>query len=518
MAWDRRIGLACGFAGLVLILVTAGFMVVDGGPTVRTELVVAAGLALLAVTVAVDAAGVAQLLRGRAHAALPVVMVTAAVAGVLAAANVVASRSLQGVDLTRSGQHTLTPRSIQAMRELGSDLTVTGLFPPAQRDAEDRAQALFDLYRRQSGHVKVRFLDPDQRGARPPGVARQPPGTVVLQYRDRPAVALDASRQTEAGVTEAVLRLEQSRSPATCWATGDGERDLADANVVSGYSGAARLVQASGYRLREVALAEPGALAACDVLVVLQLGQPLPEASAQAVQGYLAGGGKLLIALDPWPGTGVLASANALLQPYGVGFDGGLVVEGDPASAAAGDDTIPLVTDFGGSPITAGLAGGYVFLPQATPVTAGSAAGATVQTLAETSARAYDIPLQRTDLAHRSSDRRGPFALMRSVERSLGGGRTTRIVVVGTSALAENRTLPPSASGSNGDLLRASLDWLTRQDQLVGVAPRPPPGAPLTLSDGDVRANVALTLVGLPLLIVALGIGVHAGRRRRRSR
>ncbi|HKF77921.1 MAG TPA: Gldg family protein [Candidatus Dormibacteraeota bacterium] len=517
MAWERRLGLACGFAGLVLVLVTAGFVVAQGGPTARTGLVAAAGLALLSVTVAMDPAGVAWLLLGRpAEAALPAVLATAAVAGVLAAANIIVSPSLQAADVTRTGQHTLTSRSVQAMRQLGSDLMVTGLFSPAQRDAEDRAQALLDLYRRQSRHVKVRFLDPDQRGAVPPGLASQPPGTVVLQYRDRPAVALDASRQTEAGVTEVVLRLERSRSPATCWAMGDGERDLADVNVVSGYSGAARLVQASGYRLREVMLAQPGALASCDVLVLLQLGQPLPDASAQAVQGYLAGGGKLLIALDPWPGAGVLASANVLVQPYGLGFDGGLVVEGDLASAAAGDSTIPLVTDFGGSPVTAGLAGTYVFMPQATPVTAGPTAGVTMQTLAETSARAYDIPLQRTDLARRSSDRRGPFALMRSAERSQGGGRTTRVVVVGTSALAENRTLPPSASGSNGDLLRASLDWLTRQDQLVGLAPKPPPAAPLTLNDAAVRANVALTLVGLPLLLVAVGVGVHASRRRRR--
>ena len=54
----------------------------------------------------------------------------------------------------------------------------------------------------------------------------------------------------------------------------------------------------------------------------------------------------------------------------------------------------------------------------------------------------------------------------------------------GTSALAENHTMPPAAASANPALLLASLDWLTRQDSLLGIPPKPPADAALPLTGG----------------------------------
>jgi len=444
------------------------------------------------------------------------VVAGAAVVGVLVAANVLASRGTQAADLTGSGQYTLSPRSVQAVRQLDSDLVVTAFFQPGQEQARHDVQTLLDLYRQQSSRVSVRYVDPDQNDALARGLGVVAPGSVALQYRDRPPMVLGPAQRSESDMTAALVRLESARTPTVCWANGDGERDLRDTNEVSGYSAVAELMRMTNYRARDVALAQQGVPATCDVLVILQLGRPLGDATVRAIQTYLTGGGKLLFAIDPWVDAGVVASANALLGPYGAAFDGGLVVEPDTAHAAAGDPTIPVVYSYGTSPLTRDLAGRYVFLPEATPIAGQAAAGTTSVDLASTTAGAYAIPQQRTDLNRRSTDRPGPFVLLRSIEQARTRG-TTRIVVSGTSALAENRTMPPAASGSNPDLLLASLDWLSEQDTLITIDPKPAPAASLALGDRAIAVNVALTAVLLPLLVGMVGIVIRTRRRPRAS-
>lgn len=509
---ERRAALACAALGVLLLLTALAFILVDGGLSQRTAFVLPAGVALVIVDVLVDPGLVRALLRSpRSRRGSLGVLASAAVVGILVGANVLASRTYRAADLTRSGLYTLSPRSLLVTRQLDSDLVVTGFFRPDEQASRRAAQTLLDLYRQQSQRVKVRFADPDLDA----GLARSldaPAGSIVLQYRARSPVVLGVAQQNEPGVTAAILRLESTRTPTVCWAAGDGERDLKDADEVTGYTAAAELLRTSDYQVRDVLLAQQGVPRGCDVLVVLQLGRPLNDVGLGGIRDYLGRGGKLLLAVDPWTDPGILASANTLIQPYGAAFDGSLVIEPDPAHAAANDSTVPVVYSFGASPITRGLERRYVFFPAATPITGVGVAGDTSIVLAPTTDGAFAIARERTDLSRRAGDRAGPFALMRSVERR-GAAGTTRIVLAGTSAVAENRTLPPATSSANPDLLLASLDWLSQQDALMAIAPKPPPAQPLSLSGRDAAVNVLLT-VPLPILVVlAAGMVVRARRR-----
>jgi ABC-type uncharacterized transport system involved in gliding motility auxiliary subunit len=432
-----------------------------------------------------------------------------AVLAVVIAANALAAGAPQAADLTRGGQYTLAQRSVQVTRQLDADLVITGVYRPDELAARRDASTLLDQYRAQSSRVQVRFVDPDQDAGLVGGLGSPAPGSLVLQYRTRPAIVLGAGRQSESDVTAAIARLQAGRTPVVCWATGDGERDLTSPDPETGYSAAAALLRASSYQTRQVVLGQGGVPPACDALVVLQLTGPLSAAATQAVVAYLAAGGKLLLAVDPWLDPSVVASANGLLQPYGVAFDGGLVIEPDPAHAAANDSTVPVVSSFGASPITSDLNGSVVFLPAATAITGTPGPSATSAALASSTSDAYTIAQQRTDLGRHAADRAGPFVLMRSIE--VGG---TRIVVAGTSALAENRTMPPAASDANPNLLLASVDWLTGQDALLSIPPKPPRAAPLLLAGGAAAWNVAVALP-LPLLaILVAGVLVFVRRRR----
>jgi ABC-type uncharacterized transport system len=514
--WDRRLALAGAAVGVPLVLATLALAVARGGFDQRAALLLVAGIALVLVYAVLDPRGVVALARDRRRRpAAASVLAGAAVVGVLLAGNVLAAGGLQAADLTRSGQYTLTSRSVQVARQLDADLVVTAFFRPDQLTDRRDVETLVDLYRQQSSRVRLRFADPTVDAVLAQSLGVQTAGSVALQYRTRPPVVLGPGQQSEADVTGAIVRLQSARTPVACWAAGEGERDLKDASEITGYSTAADLLRSSSYQTQQVALAQPAIPRACDVLVVLQLGRPLDATAVHAVQTYLSGGGKLLLALDPWLDPAIVTGVNGLLQPYGAAFDGSLVIEPDPAHAAANDSTVPVVYDFGPSSITADLAGRYVFFPVATPVTGTPALGTTSAALASTAADAYAIPQERTDLSRRAGDRPGPFVLMRSIERRQGAA-TTRIVLAGSSALAENRTMPPAASGANPDLLLASLDWLSQQDTPVSIPPRPPAAAPLSLSDRDARVNVLVALP-LPLLAIAVGGLLVRYRRRRRS-
>ncbi len=114
----------------------------------------------------------------------------------------------------------------------------------------------------------------------------------------------------------------------------------------------------------------------------------------------------------------------------------------------------------------------------------------------------------------RPGDPGGPFTLMATVEKE-AGDKKARMVLVGTSAFAENRTLPPNAPGFNLQLMLGSFDWLAGNDELIKLPAKPQTATPLLLSTFDLLVISLITVVLVPLLVA--GVGVVVWLRRRRS-
>jgi ABC-type uncharacterized transport system involved in gliding motility auxiliary subunit len=414
-----------------------------------------------------------------------------------------------------AGLYTLSPKSELILGRLDSDLVVTGFFRPDQSDSKRQVRDLLSLYQQRSPHVKVRFEDPDQNAAHALSLGVTISGSIVLQYKSKPAVVLPLASQSESDVTGAILRLETNRTPTICWGAGDGERDLKDADQANGYTAAAELLRTSNYQTQDLLLSQQAQIPdTCDVVAVVGVRRPLSDVSIKALQTFVAVGGKLLFAFDPWPADPrILASVNAVFAPLGVSFSGGLVVEGDAAHQAANDPTTPVAFDFGASPISKDLARKFVFFLQPTGITGQPAGGFQSVELVKTTDKAYEIGQPRDNAQQRPGDKGGPFVLMETLEQAQSSGKKGRVVLVGTSAIAANRALPPNSSGANPDLLLASLDWLSEQEDLIGISPKPPRATPLSLTDAQERFNYLLTLVLLPLVIIGAGVLVMLRRR-----
>ncbi len=431
--------------------------------------------------------------RRRAGAGSLSAVITVVVLALLVVANVLASKSTQAIDLTRGGLNTLAPQSVLAAKHLAADLQVIGLFRAGSGNGQTEAEALISLYA-----APIREAN-----------------TVVLDYKGKTELLTQAS-QNEVDFTAALLKLESDRVPLVCWAIGDGERGLKDVNQGAGYSTVADVLAKNNFATRDLLISQaPSIPNDCDELAIVDPTTELPAESVKAVGDYLAAGGKLLIAAEPWAKDAKSTeSLNAVLKPFGFGFSGALVIETDPSRRSSADATILAVTGYGRSPMTADIQGRVSFFPLATAITGTPEPGTTATPIATSSSTSYAIAQPRSvqDLARKAGDASGPFNVMEALEKPAGAKRA-RIVVVGTAGFAENRTLPPNNNDANLELALGSFQWLAEQDSLISIPPKASRSLPLALTQQDQSILIFITTVLMPGLMVFGGVMVWWRRR-----
>jgi ABC-type uncharacterized transport system involved in gliding motility auxiliary subunit len=450
----------------------------------------------------------------RARAGSLSLVVTVVVMALLVAANVLASKSTQAVDLTHGGLNTLAPQSVLAAKRLSSDLQVIGLFRAGAGNGRTEAEALISLYAAQSSHVRYRRENVDTDVTDVTRYAIKEPNTVVLDYRGKTEV-LTQRLQGEVDFTSALLRLVSDRVPLVCWATGDGERSLKD-NQGAGYSSVADVLTRNNFTTRDLLISQATSIPGdCDELAIVDPTAALPAPSVKAVDEYLAMGGKLLIAAEPWVKEGgTTESLNAALKAYGLGFSGALVIETESSRRSSSDPTVLAVADYGRSPITNDIQRRVSFFPLTTAITGVRVPGVTATAIATTSSTSYAIaqPRPAQDLGRKAGDSPGPFNIMEALEQPAGAKRT-RIVIVGTAGFGENRTLPPNNNDANLELTLATFQWLAEQDSLISIPPKPGRALPLPLTQQDQSTLIFITGVLMPGLMVFGGVMVWWRRR-----
>jgi ABC-type uncharacterized transport system involved in gliding motility auxiliary subunit len=111
-------------------------------------------------------------------------------------------------------------------------------------------------------------------------------------------------------------------------------------------------------------------------------------------------------------------------------------------------------------------------------------------------------------------DIKGPLSV--AVSGSVGGGagenkKEGRFVAVGSSSLAANAYL---GFQGNRDLVMNMVNWLSADEDLISVRPKPPESQQLNLTAQQMRKLLFGGVIGLPLFIIAMGITVWYRRRK----
>ena len=432
------------------------------------------------------------------------------VLAVLVLFNVVASKGTQTWDLTHSGLNTLAPQSVLAAKRLDADLLVIGLYRSTVGNGQPEAEALVGLYQAQTPRIVYRSASYDTDVADVRRYSVTEAGTLVLDYGGKTQL-LTPALQTEQDFTSALIKLESDRAPMVCWAAGVGGRSRTDTGQ-TGYSSVADILARNNFQTQDVLIADQSSIpATCDELALIAPAVQLSAAGIKAIGDYLASGGSLLIAADPWSeAPAAAASLNDVLKPYGLAFSGALVVE--PDTSLAFDLITPAALAYGTSPITRDIQGIASFFPHTTAIAGTPDAAAAAVVIASTSKLSYGIGTPRQDLARQAVDAPGPFAVMETIEIP-AGDKKARIVAVGTTGFAENRVLPPSSNDANLELVLGTFQWLAREDALISIPPKPPRALPLILTQQDQSTVIFVTIFLMPGLVVFAGVLVWWRRR-----
>jgi len=443
-----------------------------------------------------------------------VVLMSIAFIGILIGLNYLAGRYHYRYDATELKEHTLSPQSVQVLAELNKPVTIVGFFSADDHQQENFTK-LLDQYLYYNDLLSYSVIDPD----REPLKARQyepvPYGGLLLQSGERTERVYMPDEQD---VTSALLKVISEENKVIYFLTGHQERDP-EGYGSDGYSMVANALRDQNYEVRTLNLAVTTTVPSdASVVVVAGPQTEFIEDELTRLQSYLIRGGKALIMQDPLYDAGL----GNILSIWQVRFGAGVVV--DPASSLMGSVAAPVVEGYRFSQITKDLP--MTFFPLARPVeqTGEDPTGnITFSPLAETTPQSWaeqDLESAEVQL-DTEVDTPGPLTLVATIESlpivdweeaqvPVVPDLKTRLVLIGDSDFASDEYV---GSLGNGVLFLNAINWLAEEESLIAIGPKgtQPRSVFLTQVQANLLFFVSVLLV--PLALLAMGIIVWWQRR-----
>jgi ABC-type uncharacterized transport system involved in gliding motility auxiliary subunit len=431
------------------------------------------------------------------------VVMSLAVLAILAAINVVVFRHDKRFDMTSGHLYSLSPQSRKIARHL--DRKIRFLYFSNQ--ANPRLDELIDEYRVYSRDIAFRRIDPiahpdlaKQYNVRTIGdmVATNGPRTIHLQGHD------------EEAITNALIRLSRNKVKTICFVEGHGERSI-DSTGGNGYSTVKSELTKEDYKVQSVNLVtSDGVPNVCTELVIGGPKQAFFPQETAMVENYLDHGGKVFVLVDPETHTGL----QPLFKSWNIKVGDNIVIDASGVGRLFGTGpAVPLVHDYGVSPITQGFQDSMTFFPLARTVNIADTSKTTPTEveLLKTSPASFATPkiIGTTVSYNPKQDMRGPLSLGVTAQKTEGKA-IARLAVFGNSTFATNRWV---GLQRNGDLFYNTVSWLSQDENLISIRPKSPTNRRVTMTEAEQRTLMWLSLGILPGLVVIAGVLIWWRRR-----
>jgi ABC-type uncharacterized transport system involved in gliding motility auxiliary subunit len=440
-------------------------------------------------------------------------------------------------DWTSSKIYSLSDKTKNVLKGIKDEVRVVVLMTPTT-PLFTETKELLSRYEAVCPKLKVEFIDPERYPLRTKQLAQEfgvsAANTVVFaaagrkkyvtsdQLADYDYSGMQMGQppklkgfKGEEQFTSAVLGVVSPKVPKVYFVTGHGEHDP-DSATEDGMSQLKELLKRDNLEVAKATLLSGSVSADCDLLVIAGPRTPFTDPEKSALSGYMEKGGRALVLLDPVLGAQQRPSGlEELVKAYGVQVNSDLVI--DPARKLPYFDLSAVyVTDFRSHPAVDGLQGLAVLLPVARSVTTTTAQGATSTILLTTSDKGWgETNLDRLvgsgQAEKDAKDTPGPVPLGVAAQSEKDKDKGWRLVAFGNSAFATNAQV---ANAGNVNLALNAVNWLAKQEQALGIAARSPEQVQLFLSATQMRNVFLISLVGLPVLAIVLGVAVWWRRRR----
>ncbi len=452
----------------------------------------------------------------RALAGVNFAVYTAVVIAILVVVNVFVNRNFdRRWDLTPNKKYTLSPQTVKLLKGLDHDITI---YDFDRQGGPQSAHDLLNNYAAESRRLTVSYIDP----VRDPALARQmevrSEGTVIVASGNR---HFQAQTVDEEGVTNALIRVLKGEK-AVYFIQGHGERNLEGSDGTD-FSDIKSALGNENYQVKTLVLLEKNEIPSDAAVVVVAGPQKdyLPP-EIDTLRLFIQNGGRVMFMLDPGRD---LPNLTKLLAEWNVTVKNDLVVDMNPVARLFGTTpSMPLIIKYGENPIVDPLKRTATLFPLTRSFEIGKdyKTGVTDDSLCETTDASFGVadfnPKMQSVSYREGKDYKGPLTVAVAGTLNVQGPTEPgapkkpegRFVVTGTSLLAANSYL--SFQG-NRDLVMNMVNWLSAEEDLISVRPKPPENQHLDLNEQQMRRIFYLGVLGVPLLIIAAGFSVWWGRR-----
>ena len=485
-----------------------------------------AGLATVLIYIAGQWRDVAQFYKGRSarYGTLSIVSILVFL-GILVAVNYLGARQNRRWDLTANQVYSLSDQTIKILRELKEPVTFV-VYELNER--QDIHRDRLEEFTYQSSQVKTEFVDPNREPARAQEAKIEAVPTILIQHQGRTERVTSTNEQD---LTNALIKITTGQAKKIYFTQGHGEKDPAASDRI-GYSTIADALKQDNFAVESLLLITQKAIP--DDATIVAIAGPTTDffpAEIEALQAYVAKGGKVLVLLDPPAKPGVTQPLlTQFLTEWGItaGNDVVLDASGVGQLLKTGPE-VPVAAEYPSHAITQGLRviTAYPMARSISPIEGGTN-GHTAQPIVRTSEQSW----AESDVASLSAkggevgfdagkgDKQGPITLAAAVSApatvtppkpanaspdstDTPSTPETRVVAVGDSDFAANYAIGVSG---NRDFFMNAINWLAQQENLIAVRPRQPQDHRLTLTADQQNRIMILSLFIIPGLVFATGV------------
>jgi ABC-type uncharacterized transport system involved in gliding motility auxiliary subunit len=415
-------------------------------------------------------------------------------------------------DLSKNNRNSLSGETVRLIQSIETPLKLTLFASPAFANKE-AVTRLFNRYQQQQPLIEFETVNPDMR----PDLLNKHDirfdGEALIEFEGR---SEKVSQITEVNITNALQRLMRQGERWLVFLQGHGERNPYKQTNFD-YSSFAGQLAAMGYTVENLNLTETNSIPAnTDVLVVASPRLALLPGEVELLRNYLETGGSLLWLADPEQSS---AGMEPVFAQITIDFVPGIIV--DPNSQLLGLDRVDfaLVTHYPRHPITENIDAISLF-PQAQAIEFyGNEDDWQKKTILVSSDASWnETGEMKGDIFNGDQDDEfnGPFdlgiSLSKAHEDGAGGSFTQRVAVIGDADFISNRYI---GNGANLDIGINLVNWLSHDDNLISISPRPAPDTRLNLSQTEQLIISFGFLLILPALLFGSGLRIWLVRRKR---
>ena len=314
------------------------------------------------------------------------------------------------------------------------------------------------------------------------------------------------SLQLESLTTEAINYVVSDSTPVIYTLSGHSEQSF-DSSVTSSFEG-------DNYSVKTLnLLTEQRVPDDCSILLINGAQKDITKDELKMIKKYMKNGGKMYVFLDAKVEN--LTNLYSLLKSYNVEPQKGVVVETDASKYTQYPiyllPTIESSAQYNSNIyILAPSAKGLKDITEKNAKKNSSASDYTVTSLLSTSDGAYSkVNTDSATLNKEKNDISGPFNISVVVSDSTGG----RMIVTGcTNMLLQD--IDQAVSGANTDFVLNGVNYLAEQKSKISIRAKSLKTENAVVPAFNQKATLIMTVFVIPLVILAIGIGIVIKRRK----